>query len=72
MGPEKVRSRQAATLIALLVNVHRDPKKSRSVKAADFDPYDTPAARRQTGTKVTQENWNWFVRSFTGGRRCDT
>jgi len=69
MGPEKVRSWQAATLIALLANVHRDPRKSRKYRAGDFDPYDTKP--RRTGTKITRENWDWFVKAFTqGGRRC--
>jgi len=71
MGPEKVRSWQAATLIALLANVHCDPRKSRKYRAEDFDPYDAKP-RRQAGVKVTAENWDWFVNSFTqGGRRCD-
>ena len=71
MGPEKVRSWQAATLIALLANVHRDPRKGRRMRPEDFDPYGS-GPRRQTGVKVTAENWDWFVKAFTqGDRRCD-
>ncbi len=28
-----------STLLALLANCHRDPKKTRPFKPADFDPY---------------------------------
>lgn len=71
MGPERVRSRQAALLLALLANVHRDPRRGRKAKPEDFDPYpDAGRRRRRTGMKVTAENWDTFVRAFTeGGRR---
>ena len=72
IAAEKVRSRQAATLIALLANAHRDPKKGRTYRIEDFDPYSCAARRRQTGMKVTVENWDAFVNAFVqGGRRCD-
>jgi len=63
LGPEKVRSWQTATLIALLANVHRDPKKSRAYRPENFDPYDTRPPR-QRGTKLTKENWEWFAKHF--------
>lgn len=70
LGPERVRSRQAAMLLAWYANVHRDRRRSRKAKPEDFDPYDTAARRRRTGMKVTRENWDWFVKAFTrGGRR---
>jgi len=63
--PEKVRSWQAATLIALLANVHRDPKKSRKYRPEDFDPYG--ARPNRSSFKVTEENWDRFVNFFAGG-----
>ena len=32
---------QTASLMALIANVLRDPKKSRTVKPSDFNPYNT-------------------------------
>lgn len=29
----------ASTLMAVLANIHRDPKRSRSLKPDDFDPF---------------------------------
>jgi len=70
LGPERVRSQQAALLLAWYINVHRDPRRGRKARAEDFDPYDSSARRRRTGMKVTRENWDTFVRAFTeGGRR---
>ncbi len=47
MGPEKVRSVQAATLIAVVGNAYRDPKKCRAYRVEDFHPY--PTERRRKG-----------------------
>jgi len=69
LGPERVRSRQAALLLALLSNVHRDRRRSRKARPEDFDLYDSAARRRQSGMKVTRENWDTFVRVFTQGDR---
>ena len=69
MGPERVRSRQTATLLALFANVHRDPRRSRKVRPEDFDPYPATARRRRTGWKVTRENWDGFVKAFTGVKK---
>ena len=66
MGPEKVRSCQMATLIALLANVHRDPKKHRAYRPEDFDPYAT-RPRKPSSFKVTRENWDRFINAFVGG-----
>ena len=38
----------ASTLLALIANVNRDPKRSRSLKPSDFDPF----AARQPVPKV--------------------
>ncbi len=39
----EARSRQAwahtSSLLAMLANIHRDPKKSRTYKPADFNPH---------------------------------
>ena len=29
----------ASTLMAVLANIHRDPKRSRTLKPSDFDPF---------------------------------
>jgi len=75
MAPEKVRSRQAATLLAMVANVHRDPRKTRAASADDYDPYaaeDGPAPGGR-GMVVTEENWQTFIDSFTGGRQsCES
>ena len=73
MAPEKVRSRQAAALLAMFANVHRDPRKSRAASADDYDPYAREDDRAGGGMVVTEENWQTFIDSFTGGRKsCDT
>ena len=38
---------RASALMALVANAHRDPRKSRAFKPADFDPYS--AERRTVG-----------------------
>lgn len=39
MGPQRAQAGQMAALLAMFANVHRDPKRPRTFKAADFNPY---------------------------------
>ena len=42
MSESRVRERwtHTACLLAMLANVHRDPKKGRLFKPSDFDPFE--------------------------------
>ena len=42
-------------VLAMLANVHRDPKKGRAMRPADFNPYADADARRR-GIPVTADN----------------
>ncbi len=42
-----------SALLAMTANVNRDPKKSRTFKLADFNPY---ASRAKTGVRITKSN----------------
>jgi hypothetical protein len=41
------RWRHTSALMALLANIHRDPKRHKPYKPADFDPYEAKDLRRQ-------------------------
>jgi len=41
-----------ASLMALIANVHRDPKKSKLLKPADFHPHVTAKAKRDQQPKA--------------------
>jgi hypothetical protein len=59
----EARSQQAwshtSAVLALLANVHRDPKKSRTYKQADFNPHLrdrlTTAQRPKAGVGVLKQ-----------------
>lgn len=36
---------RTASLLALIANCNRDPRKTRAFRPADFNPYDEPARR---------------------------
>jgi len=63
---------RTALLCALVANAHRDPKKGRAFKVADFDPFarepgDLPAADRQAGViEVNRENIGTLKQAFVG------
>jgi hypothetical protein len=40
------RWNHTASLLALITNCHRDPKKSRAARPRDFHPHVKPARRR--------------------------
>jgi plasmid replication initiation protein len=53
----EARSRQAwahtSSLLAMLANIHRDPKKTRAYKPADFNPH--ASSRKLSVAKVDIE-----------------
>ncbi|HUU30836.1 MAG TPA: hypothetical protein VMY69_01895 [Phycisphaerae bacterium] len=50
-----------ASLMALIANVNRDPRRCRAFKPADFSPYE---ARRSDGIRVTRENLRLLKQVF--------
>jgi hypothetical protein len=52
---------RASALMALIANCHRDPKKSRPFKPADFDPY---AAKKTEAVVVDKENIGLLKQAF--------
>jgi hypothetical protein len=49
----KDRWAHTSCVLAMLANTHRDPKKTRAYKPADFSPFDR---KRKAGIPVTPEN----------------
>ena len=45
-----------ASVMALLANVNRDPKKGRPFKPADFHPSPSKKAKRKKGIPLTVDN----------------
>jgi len=54
---------RTALLCALVANAHRDPKKGRAFKVADFDPFG-----REPGevVEVNRENIGTLKQAFVG------
>ncbi|MCX5673931.1 MAG: hypothetical protein NTX87_02885 [Planctomycetota bacterium] len=50
-----------SSLLALIANVNRDPKRTRAFKPADFNPYE---ARRRAGIPLTKENFRLLKQVF--------
>ena len=57
----------ASSLMALIANVNRDPKKGRSFRPGDFNPY-LSRAKRAGGTRITAENINLLKTLVRGGK----
>jgi len=55
----------SSVLLALIVNVNRDPKKTRAFKPADFDPYADKYSKR--GVVVNKDNISVLRNAFVGG-----
>lgn len=53
-----------ASLMALIANVNRDPKKTRPFKTSDFDPF---AAKTPHGITIDKETISILRNAFTGG-----
>jgi len=52
-----------SSLLALIANANRDPKKHRPFKPSDFDPY---ANKRQKGIPITKDNVAVLKHFFIG------
>ena len=67
MAEARSRDRWARTsaLMALIANCHRDPKKSRPFKPADFDPY---LERKADRLVVDKENIGLLKQAFASAR----
>jgi hypothetical protein len=51
-----------STVLALLANVNRDPKRTRAFKPSDFNPFETRRARG--GVPLVAENLAVLKRVF--------
>ena len=51
-----------ASVMALLANCHRDPKKTRAFKPNDFHPYHAGAVKR--GIPLRKGNWELLKKVF--------
>lgn len=45
----------ASTLMALIANVQRDPKRSRALKPSEFDPFAAKAAAQKVPVTVLRD-----------------
>ena len=59
----KERWGRCATLMALIANVNRDPKKGRAFRPSDFDPY---ADRKSQAIAVDKDNMELLKQAFAG------
>ena len=50
-----------SSLLALIANVNRDPKRTRAFKPADFNPYE---ARRPAGIPLKKANMGLLKQVF--------
>jgi hypothetical protein len=58
-----------SSLLALVANVNRDPKRTSALRPADFNPYE--ARRTGSGVPLTKDNFRILKRAFVdrkGGR----
>lgn len=46
---------RTGSLMALLANCHRDPKRSRAYRPSDFDPFARSAAPMKVGVDVLKD-----------------
>jgi len=57
---------RTALLCALMANCHRDPKKGRAFKVADFDPFGPERSRGGEVIEVNRENITTLKQAFVG------
>ncbi|MCK6458118.1 MAG: hypothetical protein L6Q92_16510 [Phycisphaerae bacterium] len=57
MAEARMRDEWARTssLLALIANAHRDPKKTRAFKPGDFDPFARRIAPLKVGVEVLKD-----------------
>ena len=44
---------RASSILAMIANAHRDPKKTRAYRPSDFSPFEK---RRKRGIPITPDN----------------
>lgn len=54
---------RTSTVLALIANVNRDPKRTRAFRPADFHP----SRRRKTGVPITAANIGLLKQVFVKG-----
>jgi len=66
----EARGREAwnhtSAVMALLANIHRDPKKHRAFRPSDFNPYET---KRKTGMPIDAGNIGVLKKAFIKTRK---
>ncbi|OQZ07278.1 MAG: hypothetical protein B6D36_00710 [Planctomycetes bacterium UTPLA1] len=57
MAEARMRDEWARTssLLALIANAHRDPKKTRAYRPSDFDPISKPPKPIKVGVEVLKD-----------------
>lgn len=60
---------RTATVLALLANIHRDPKKHRAFRPSDFNPYET---KRGSGIPIKAKDIGLLKKVFVGPERVQT
>jgi hypothetical protein len=63
-GRQRANWAQTASVMALLANCHRDPKRSRAFRPSDFDPFARSAAANVVVTDGG--NVELMEKAFTG------
>ncbi len=46
---------RTSSVMALIANAHRDPKKTRGYKPSDFDPFSKPNQPIKVGVEVLKD-----------------
>ena len=67
-GRERAEWSRLSVLLCLLANINRDPKKSRALKPADFDPYVKLDAGGTDAVLITKANIGVLREAMTGKR----
>ena len=62
-GKAKDTWQHTSTILAMLANCHRDPKKGKPFKPADFDPF---AQHKTDVIEIDETNIHELRRYFTG------
>ena len=57
---------RTSTVLALIANVNRDPKKTRAFRPKDFNPYER---RGKSGMPITKGNIGVLKTVFVKGKR---
>ena len=64
-GRAKEAWQHTSALMALLANIHRNPKKGRAFEPDDFNPYSEKTSRPDV-IVVTKENVSLLKQAFLG------